>query len=360
MAHHNQQQHERLFTQVLEHLMILQPTGQNQSSLTALAIEPFAALVTCCVFWKGDIFHRGRFWRISVVCLLLKLTQILLGSQAQVSDTNSSSESSIPKEHSQLSSGQLPWLAKEVAHLFGLQGAPSGAYLMFHLLPFVRQVALLLHVLNHVVGAPAQSLNLHDANSPQEMFDAVCEYLVVPDCRRILESCSNVLRRWTQLTPASNSNRLWLHRSWGFKKFEIAELERDFHTLFQTVKTSVQCANCNKTPQSGAICVLCGALVCVKDSCCRLGSWGECQQHSEVCGAGNCAFVLVNQSQTLGFHRGRAFLWPSLYRDAYGESDETFGRGCPLTLNKQQVDKLTKVLRRNTFYTANMQPSYDL
>ncbi|KAK3262381.1 hypothetical protein CYMTET_28760 [Cymbomonas tetramitiformis] len=127
--------------------------------------------------------------------------------------------------------------------------------------------------------------------------------------------------------------------------FQLLALPRSFHSLFQQLVRE-RCGVCNSEPQHPALCLLCGTLVCVLDSCCErsLGGRGKVARegflHAQRCGAGLGVYLLVRRSTILFIReRGRCF-WRSPYLDAHGEEDAGLDRGKPLFLSKERYRQL--------------------
>ncbi len=85
---------------------------------------------------------------------------------------------------------------------------------------------------------------------------------------------------------------------------------------------------------------MCGALVCLRENCCKEENIHEAVQvqipikqtivnfsnlyyfqHSIDCGAGTAIFLAINSSTIIVIRGKRACLWGSVYLDAFGEED---------------------------------------
>ncbi|CAB0019689.1 unnamed protein product, partial [Nesidiocoris tenuis] len=82
-----------------------------------------------------------------------------------------------------------------------------------------------------------------------------------------------------------------------------------------------QCNQCQSVPRETSICLLCGTLVCLKESCCKQLSVCEAVQHSIDCGAGTAVYLVVTSSYVIVVRGKRACLWGSVYLDSFGEED---------------------------------------
>ena len=78
------------------------------------------------------------------------------------------------------------------------------------------------------------------------------------------------------------------------------------------------CKSCNKVPKEPCLCLVCGTLVCMKESCCRPNTALEAVAHAESCGAGTAIYLAVNSSSIIIIRGKRACVWGSLYLDDFG------------------------------------------
>jgi len=101
----------------------------------------------------------------------------------------------------------------------------------------------------------------------------------------------------------------------------LMELPHAYDVIFQYYHRK-QCHNCNKVPKDPNICLVCGTLVCMRDTCCKQPT-GTCEaiQHSIDCGAGTVMYLSVNSSTIVVVRGRRACLWGSVYLDSFGEED---------------------------------------
>jgi len=109
------------------------------------------------------------------------------------------------------------------------------------------------------------------------------------------------------------------HTLWNLPR--LMELPNAYDIIFQFYHRK-QCYNCNTVPKDPNICLVCGALVCMRDNCCKSAT-GQCEaiQHSTDCGAGTVMYLSVNSSTIVVVRGRRACLWGSVYLDSFGEED---------------------------------------
>lgn len=81
------------------------------------------------------------------------------------------------------------------------------------------------------------------------------------------------------------------------------------------------CSRCQTVPKEPTVCLVCGALVCLRGLCCKVGVSNEAVAHSVDCGAGTSIYLAVNSSTIIVIRGRRACLWGSVYLDSYGEED---------------------------------------
>jgi E3 ubiquitin-protein ligase UBR3 len=110
------------------------------------------------------------------------------------------------------------------------------------------------------------------------------------------------------------------HTLWNQPR--LMELPHAYDVIFQFYHRK-QCHNCNSVPKDPNICLVCGTLVCMRDTCCKQSSSGTCEaiQHSLDCGAGTVIYLSVNSSTIVVVRGRRACLWGSVYLDSFGEED---------------------------------------
>merc|ERR1719162_2068604 len=109
-----------------------------------------------------------------------------------------------------------------------------------------------------------------------------------------------------------------------------------------------RCSVCNTEPSEPALCLLCGAIVCVDSLTCRHSiSEGQCTGHARQCGAGQGLFLLPYRSQILGVSAPVCCLWDCPYVDRQGEPNPGLKRPCALQMRLDDR-KLTSLRRMYT------------
>lgn len=141
----------------------------------------------------------------------------------------------------------------------------------------------------------------------------------------------------------------------------LLQLPDNYNIIFQYYHRKA-CTACKKVPKDPALCLVCGAFVCLKGACCKQQGTCECvlvsslnffqvslqrclirvaflqqcfnrasacvsvcvlvtMQHSQHCGAATGIFLLINASVIIIIRGHRFCLWGSVYLDAHGEED---------------------------------------
>ncbi|XP_047670750.1 E3 ubiquitin-protein ligase ubr3 isoform X1 [Tachysurus fulvidraco] len=152
-------------------------------------------------------------------------------------------------------------------------------------------------------------------------------------------------------TPSQHSMSLLLQNpQWSAPR--LLQLPENYNTIFQYYHRKA-CTVCNKTPKDPALCLVCGAFVCLKGLCCKQQGVCECVLHSQHCGAATGIFLLINASVIIIIRGHRFCLWGSVYLDAHGEEDRDLRRGKPLFLCEERYRVLEQQWVSHTFDHIN-------
>lgn len=106
----------------------------------------------------------------------------------------------------------------------------------------------------------------------------------------------------------------------SWRQPRLLELPQAYDNIFQFYHRR-QCPKCNLVPKDPSVCLVCGTMVCLRDSCCKQQNIFEATQHAINCGAGTAIFLSVNSSTIVVIRGKRACLWGSVYLDSFGEED---------------------------------------
>ncbi|XP_035378865.1 E3 ubiquitin-protein ligase ubr3 isoform X1 [Electrophorus electricus] len=152
-------------------------------------------------------------------------------------------------------------------------------------------------------------------------------------------------------TPALQAMTLLMHDPcWSAPR--LLQLPDNYNTIFQHYHRKA-CSACSKTPKDPALCLVCGAFVCLKGLCCKQQGLCECVLHSQHCGAATGIFLLINASVIIIIRGHRFCLWGSVYLDAHGEEDRDLRRGKPLFLCEERYRVLEQQWVSHTFDHIN-------
>ncbi|KMQ97669.1 e3 ubiquitin-protein ligase ubr3 [Lasius niger] len=144
------------------------------------------------------------------------------------------------------------------------------------------------------------------------------------------------LASWQNHQPARGLIREQ-HISWHMPK--LLSLPREYEKIF-TYYHERQCSQCHSVPQEISICLLCGTIVCLKQTCCKQMNVCEAIQHSIDCGGGTGIYLVVTSTYIIVIRGRRACLWGSLYLDDFEEEDRDLKRGKPLYLSQDRYQLL--------------------
>uniref|UniRef100_A0A673NGX0 E3 ubiquitin-protein ligase n=1 Tax=Sinocyclocheilus rhinocerous TaxID=307959 RepID=A0A673NGX0_9TELE len=165
----------------------------------------------------------------------------------------------------------------------------------------------------------------------------------------ISQWCSEVIARSD--TPTQQSVSLLVQDpQWAGPR--LLHLPDNYNTIFQYYHRK-SCTSCGKTPKDPALCLVCGAFVCLKGHCCKQQGVCECVLHSQHCGAATGIFLLINASVIIIIRGHRFCLWGSVYLDAHGEEDRDLRRGKPLYLCEERYRVLEQQWVSHTFDHIN-------
>ncbi|XP_017880886.1 E3 ubiquitin-protein ligase Ubr3 isoform X2 [Ceratina calcarata] len=213
-------------------------------------------------------------------------------------------------------------------------------------LPFLRVAALLRY---HLYEEPLPIIRLSQA----EFSRLVCYLELVTDWKTFN---SAIALNWQDNETSVAVPRMWCdqflgfvsqndagrclimeqHISWQVPK--LLGLPREYEKIF-TYYHGRQCRQGHSIPQEISICLLCGAIVCLKQT---RKQWNVCEvvQHSIDCGGGTGIYLVVTSTYIVVIRGQRVCLWGSLYLDDFEEEDKDLKRGKPLYLNQDRYQLL--------------------
>ncbi|XP_068602543.1 E3 ubiquitin-protein ligase ubr3 [Brachionichthys hirsutus] len=228
-------------------------------------------------------------------------------------------------------------------------------------LPFLRLACLLQHHLygDDLAGCPEEeefsSLAvclglLAAAPQPSSMVQsAACLQWAASGFDLVAQWCSEVAGL-SQIQAAQSLTLLVQDPQWACPR--LLQLPGNYNIIFQYYHRKT-CAACKKVPKDPALCLVCGAFVCLKGLCCKQQGTCECVLHSQHCGAATGIFLLINASVIIIIRGHRFCLWGSVYLDAHGEEDRDLRRGKPLFLCEERYRVLEQQWLSHTFDHIN-------
>ena len=84
--------------------------------------------------------------------------------------------------------------------------------------------------------------------------------------------------------------------------FRFAPLPRVYTELLARHNNKTRCVFCDTVPESAALCLTCGAVMCWRRPGCRVSGAGPCTAHAHMCGADGAAYLLLRASTTVLVH----------------------------------------------------------
>ncbi|CAG09939.1 unnamed protein product, partial [Tetraodon nigroviridis] len=228
-------------------------------------------------------------------------------------------------------------------------------------LPFLRLSCLLQHHLygDNLTGcqeedefsALAVCLGLH-SSVPQPssvVTSASCLQWPVDASDLVTQWCAEVTTL-SQIQAEQSLTLLVQDPQWAPPR--LLQLPDNYNVIFQYYHRKA-CTACRKVPKDPALCLVCGAFVCLKGACCKQQGTCECVLHSQHCGAATGIFLLINASVIIIIRGHRFCLWGSVYLDAHGEEDRDLRRGKPLFLCEERYRVLEQQWVSHTFDHIN-------
>ncbi|KOC63815.1 E3 ubiquitin-protein ligase UBR3 [Habropoda laboriosa] len=213
-------------------------------------------------------------------------------------------------------------------------------------LPFLRVAALLRY---HLYDKPLPVIK-----KPQSEFAELVFYLkLVLKDTKLIHFNSAVALNWQDNQASVSVPSMWCHQflpfvsrsrnlimeqhiSWQVPK--LLSLPREYDKIF-TYYHGRQCRQGHSIPQKISICLLCGAIICIKQNHKQLNVC-EVVQHSIDCGGGTGIYLSVTSTYIVVIRGQRVCLWGSLYLDDFEEEDRDLKRGKPLYLSQERYQLL--------------------
>ncbi|KAI4101198.1 MAG: hypothetical protein L6R37_005048 [Teloschistes peruensis] len=217
-------------------------------------------------------------------------------------------------------------------------------------LPFLRKVAILLHVR---YGLDIPHAGFADVELPE--LERLIKTLRLPSLTELFASAteqgsivSNMILGWINHWHWSQTQHpsLSIAARDGLKMnhpviFELIGLPKAYDTLTaETIKR--RCPTTGKELSDPVLCLFCGAIFCGQAQCCRKDDRGGCNQHQQVCGRNVGLFINVRKCNVLFLHDRNGSWHHAPYLDQYGEADPNLKHSRQLFLNQRRYDALLR------------------
>ncbi|XP_077515931.1 ubr3 ubiquitin ligase isoform X2 [Amblyomma americanum] len=212
------------------------------------------------------------------------------------------------------------------------------AHLFEEMLPTVSDPADEISALSQFLGLGREG-QLHKSA-------AACVSWVTENPRLLLRSWCHEFNQFVSL--AQVAARSLVSVRWNWAQPRLLSLPGRYDELFQYYHSRA-CSGCHSVPKDPSVCLICGTLVCLRESCCRQQAHFEAVHHSINCGAGTAIYLAVNSSTVIVIRGKRACLWGSVYLDSFGEEDRDLKRGKPLYLSVERYQLLQQQWTTHAF-----------
>ncbi|XP_071942297.1 E3 ubiquitin-protein ligase UBR3-like [Antedon mediterranea] len=213
---------------------------------------------------------------------------------------------------------------------------------------FIQIASLLQHYLYRV--------DLPASKEGESEFDTLLSYLKLTNVVRNddvnTSDLATILKWCTELDnvairSVSQTQQLLALNHANYSVPHLIQLPHDFSKLFQHYSKQ-KCNLCYAALKSPALCLVCGNLISLNATCCKLRPKNEGGLHASVCGSGTAIYLSIDSSNIMIYRGNRSCTWSSVYLDHYGEEDSGLKRGKPLILNEARYSFLENLWRNHT------------
>jgi hypothetical protein len=152
--------------------------------------------------------------------------------------------------------------------------------------------------------------------------------------------------------PAAELAAQWRVRSVRtYAPLSLCELPATYHAIFERVD-SFKCRRCSRAPREPALCLVCSAVLCMSEACCRLHGHYELTHHARDCSPSGGLFLLLRRSSVVLVADGLAHVFGSVYVDEHGEADVGLLRGKALYLQPDTWRAVHELVARQDITTV--------
>nr|KMM65408.1 hypothetical protein CPAG_01759 [Coccidioides posadasii RMSCC 3488] len=217
-------------------------------------------------------------------------------------------------------------------------------------LPFLRKVAILLHV-QYGVEFPNTGVDCADLSE----IDRLTSLLRLPTVEEIFASfsgdprenpldslASGWIAHWNTSRPKGEGRRPEGPPLSHPAIYELVGLPKYYDTLFDEANQR-RCPTTGKELTDPCLCLFCSEIFCGQATCCMDESKiGGCNRHVEKCGKNVGVFINIRKCAVLFLHNRHGCFHVAPYLDIHGEVDLGFRHHRPLILNQKRYDRLIR------------------
>ncbi|KAL9005922.1 MAG: hypothetical protein Q9188_001336 [Gyalolechia gomerana] len=216
-------------------------------------------------------------------------------------------------------------------------------------LPFLRKVAILLHVR---YGLDIPTIGLTDADESElERLTRILRLPSLTDLFISITASGSISSRmvvgwiehwrWSQNQPSLSQAARGGLRLGHPVIFELIGLPKAYDTLTaETIKR--RCPTTGKELSDPVLCLFCGAIFCSQATCCLKNNRGGCNQHIRSCGRNVGLFINIRKCNVLFLHDRNGSWHNAPYLDKFGEVDSGLRHNRQLFLNQRRYDALLR------------------
>ncbi|KAK8854813.1 hypothetical protein IAR55_003552 [Kwoniella newhampshirensis] len=210
-----------------------------------------------------------------------------------------------------------------------------------HTLPFLRRCAIIYYAVSgtYPVVHPSVVESFTPATSE---YSRLLKVLGIPSPKETLRDSSAtetpIVARW--ITQWAMQGRVIPTLEYP-GTYELVRLPKKWEDIVLAYSDK-KCGKCKTKPTYPAICMFCGALVCLGGDCCSEGEQGECNLHMRECGSVVGMFVDIRRWVILYLYAGSGSFGHMPYLDVHGELDVSMRRFHRQYVHVGRLDELRR------------------
>ncbi|ORX38539.1 ubiquitin-protein ligase [Kockovaella imperatae] len=207
-----------------------------------------------------------------------------------------------------------------------------------HTLPFLRRAAIIYYSVTGTYPDPHGADSLTNACEYNRLMALLCISHPKDTLPKPNSTEAPIVSRW--LTQWSMQGRYVPPLEFP-GTYELYRLPVNWERMI-LLFTDLRCEKCNTKPSFPAVCLFCGAFVCLGGDCCAEGEQGECNLHMRECGAAVGMFVDIKRWVILYLYAGSGCFQAMPYLDSHGELDPSLRRGHRQSIHVGRWDELRR------------------